>query len=303
MALPRRGVRASRSRPGSTAPRSRPRPAPGRRARGWRRAIGRASRCWRRLRRGRVRSTGQGAPSPAPGPRGAHRRRLAAAWTSVQAAVAGGARSPSSAAACGVDLPSPRVPAPSLVERDARTGSELVRVLPPIGGRRAGRTAPAVRHLPHRREAAARCGMGLDVVYLPPIHPIGRIVPQGTQQHPRRRPGRRRASRGRSASPRAGTTPCTPTSAPSTTSGTSSARPRPPGLEVALDLALQAVARPSLGAPSTRSGSRTRADGTIAYAENPPKKYQDIYPINFDTDPEGILTEVLRVVRCGSCRG
>ena len=33
----------------------------------------------------------------------------------------------------------------------------------------------------------------------------------------------------------------------------------------------------------------TRADGTIAYAENPPKKYQDIYPLNFDNDPDGHL--------------
>src|SRR3546814_9047659 len=40
----------------------------------------------------------------------------------------------------------------------------------------------------------------------------------------------------------------------------------------------------------------TRADGTIAYAENPPKKYQDIYPINFDNDPSGIFNEVLRIV-------
>ena len=37
-------------------------------------------------------------------------------------------------------------------------------------------------------------------------------------------------------------------------------------------------------------------DGTIAYAENPPKKYQDIYPVNFDNDPAGIYAEVLRVV-------
>ena len=29
-------------------------------------------------------------------------------------------------------------------------------------------------------------------------------------------------------------------------------------------------------------------DGTIAYAENPPKKYQDIYPLNFDNDPDGL---------------
>ena len=41
----------------------------------------------------------------------------------------------------------------------------------------------------------------------------------------------------------------------------------------------------------------TRADGSIAYAENPPKKYQDIYPLNFDNDPEGIYAEMLRVVR------
>ena len=34
----------------------------------------------------------------------------------------------------------------------------------------------------------------------------------------------------------------------------------------------------------------------IAYAENPPKKYQDIYPINFDNDPEGIYPG-----RCGCC--
>jgi starch synthase (maltosyl-transferring) len=41
----------------------------------------------------------------------------------------------------------------------------------------------------------------------------------------------------------------------------------------------------------------TRADGSIAYAENPPKKYQDIYPINFDNDPEGIYQEINRIVR------
>src|SRR5262249_5444862 len=40
----------------------------------------------------------------------------------------------------------------------------------------------------------------------------------------------------------------------------------------------------------------TRPDGTIAYAENPPKKYQDIYPLNFDDDPEGLYTEIHRVV-------
>ena len=40
-----------------------------------------------------------------------------------------------------------------------------------------------------------------------------------------------------------------------------------------------------------------RADGSIAYAENPPKKYQDIYPINFDRDTEGIYAESLRLLK------
>ena len=40
----------------------------------------------------------------------------------------------------------------------------------------------------------------------------------------------------------------------------------------------------------------TRPDGSIAYAENPPKKYQDIYPINFDNDYQGILNESLRIL-------
>jgi starch synthase (maltosyl-transferring) len=47
----------------------------------------------------------------------------------------------------------------------------------------------------------------------------------------------------------------------------------------------------------------TRADGTIAYAENPPKKYQDIYPVNFDNDPSGICQEVLRIVRLWMSHG
>ena len=73
------------------------------------------------------------------------------------------------------------------------------------------------------------------------------------------------------------------------------ARARGLGLEVALDLALQC----SPDHPWVTEHPEwftTRADGTIAYAENPPKKYQDIYPLNFDNDPEGIYREVLRVV-------
>ena len=46
-----------------------------------------------------------------------------------------------------------------------------------------------------------------------------------------------------------------------------------------------------------------RADGSIAYAENPPKKYQDIYPINFDNDRDGIYLESLRIIKLWMSHG
>ncbi|MGB6107444.1 MAG: alpha-1,4-glucan--maltose-1-phosphate maltosyltransferase, partial [Mycobacterium sp.] len=68
------------------------------------------------------------------------------------------------------------------------------------------------------------------------------------------------------------------------------------GLEVALDLALQ-CAPDHPWATSHRQWFTELPDGTIAYAENPPKKYQDIYPLNFDNDYTGLSHEVLAVVR------
>ncbi len=62
---------------------------------------------------------------------------------------------------------------------------------------------------------------------------------------------------------------------------------RTAGLEIALDLALQAAPDHPWVAEHPEWFT-TLPDGTIAYAENPPKKYQDIYPVNFDNDPEGI---------------
>ena len=68
------------------------------------------------------------------------------------------------------------------------------------------------------------------------------------------------------------------------------------GIEIALDLALQAS--PDHPWVAEHPDWFTQLpDGTIRYAENPPKKYQDIYPVNFDNDPEGIFDEVLRIVR------
>jgi starch synthase (maltosyl-transferring) len=68
------------------------------------------------------------------------------------------------------------------------------------------------------------------------------------------------------------------------------------GIEIAIDFALQA----SPDHPWVKDHPEwftTLPDGTIAYAENPPKKYQDIYPINFDNDLAGIIAEVERILR------
>ena len=73
------------------------------------------------------------------------------------------------------------------------------------------------------------------------------------------------------------------------------ARARGLGLEVAMDLALQASPdHPWVG--KHPEWFTTRADGSIAYAENPPKKYQDIYPLNFDNDPDGLYAAVHALV-------
>ncbi|MCL3997737.1 alpha-1,4-glucan--maltose-1-phosphate maltosyltransferase, partial [Streptomyces lavenduligriseus] len=68
------------------------------------------------------------------------------------------------------------------------------------------------------------------------------------------------------------------------------------GLEVALDLALQC----SPDHPWVEKHPEWfhhRPDGSIAYAENPPKKYQDIYPLAFDADMDGLVAETLRILR------
>ena len=67
------------------------------------------------------------------------------------------------------------------------------------------------------------------------------------------------------------------------------------GLEIALDFALQC----SPDHPWVKAHPnwfRHKPDGSIAFAENPPKKYQDIYPIDFNADMEGIEKEVERIM-------
>lgn len=136
--------------------------------------------------------------------------------------------------------------------------------------------------------------MGFEVLYLPPIHPIGQSHRKGRNNTLEAKPG----------------DPGSPWAIGSSDGGHDSIHPdlgtevdfktfvkqaNKLGIEIAMDLALQA----SPDHPWVKEHPQwftTRADGSIAYAENPPKKYQDIYPINFDNDPEGILEEVFRIV-------
>jgi len=144
----------------------------------------------------------------------------------------------------------------------------------------------------HRIPAVAE--MGFDVLYIPPIHPIGHSHRKGKNNS-------------LSASP---TDPGVPWGIGNADGGHDAINPelgtmkdfedflkvaRKNKIDVALDLALQC----SPDHPWVTSHPEwftKRDDGTIAYAENPPKKYQDIYPINFDNDYPGLFAEILRIV-------
>ena len=160
----------------------------------------------------------------------------------------------------------------------------------------AGQTPPVsgtLRTAARRLDAVA--DMGFDVVYLPPVHPIGTSFRKGRNNTLVPRPGDP-GSPWAIGSPDGGHDAIHPDLGTFEDFDAFVARTRELGMEVALDLALNA----SPDHPWVKKHPEwftTRADGSIAYAENPPKKYQDIYPVNFDNDPEGIYAEVLRVVR------
>jgi starch synthase (maltosyl-transferring) len=134
--------------------------------------------------------------------------------------------------------------------------------------------------------------MGFDVLYLPPIHPIGRSFRKGPNNALTPEPG----------------DPGSPWAIGSADGGHTAIEPglgtvddfdrfvttaARHGLEIALDIAFQA----SPDHPYVRDHPdwfRHRPDGTIKYAENPPKKYQDIYPIDFETADRQALWHELK---------
>nr|WP_204964991.1 alpha-1,4-glucan--maltose-1-phosphate maltosyltransferase [Microbacterium dextranolyticum] len=157
------------------------------------------------------------------------------------------------------------------------------------GSIKSGTFRTAAKRLP------AVAGMGFDVVYLVPIHPIGETNRKGRNNTLTAMPDD-------PGSPYAIGSPLGGHDAIHPELGTAAdfrffvRAARAEGLEVALDLALQASPDHPWVAEHPEWFT-TLPDGTIAYAENPPKKYQDIYPLNFDNDPAGIYAEMLRVVQ------
>jgi len=156
-------------------------------------------------------------------------------------------------------------------------------------GDRSGTLRDAGRRLSELRD------LGFDVVYLPPVHPIGHTNRKG--------PGNSANGRDAVGSPWA---------IGAETGGHTAVHPdlgtlqdfrsfvlaaNNLGLEVALDFAIQS----SPDHPWVKEHPEwfhRRPDGSIKYAENPPKEYQDVYPIDFDTaDQRGLLEELLGVIR------
>jgi starch synthase (maltosyl-transferring) len=166
---------------------------------------------------------------------------------------------------------------PVFADRERARFSAWYELFPRSAGNgRHGRFADAEKQLPYIRD------MGFDVVYLPPIHPVGRT----------NRKGRNNAILAQ------GGDPGSPWAIGAEEGGHKAIHPRLGtledfvafrataegyGLEVALDIAFQC----SPDHPYVREHPdwfRHRPDGTIQYAENPPKKYEDIYPFDFETD-------------------
>jgi starch synthase (maltosyl-transferring) len=145
------------------------------------------------------------------------------------------------------------------------------------------------------RRLDAVADMGFDVVYLPPIHPIGTTARKGANNVLQAAPGDP-GSPWAVGGPEGGHDAVHPDLGTLADFDAFVGRTRELGMEVALDLALQ-TSPDHPWVTEHPEWFTKRADGRIAYAENPPKKYQDIYPVNFDHDPGGIYAEVLRIVR------
>jgi starch synthase (maltosyl-transferring) len=136
--------------------------------------------------------------------------------------------------------------------------------------------------------------MGFDVLYLPPIHPIGRSFRKGPNNSTTAGPADPGSPWAIGAA-EGGHTAINPELGTLEDFRHLVARAAEHGLEIALDIAFQ-CAPDHPYATEHPEWFRRRPDGTIQYAENPPKKYQDIYPFDFETDSWRELWDELRSV-------
>jgi starch synthase (maltosyl-transferring) len=182
-------------------------------------------------------------------------------------------------------------PFPLWVDRELGACSAWYEMFPRSEGAQDGRSG-TLRSAAERLPAIAE--MGFDIVYLPPIHPIGHTFRKGPNNTVDPGPN----------------DPGSPWAIGSEAGGHTAVHPDlgrlddvdhfvgcagEVGLEVALDFALQC----SPDHPWVREHPqwfKHRPDGSIRYAENPPKRYQDIYPIDFETEDRVALWNALRDV-------
>jgi starch synthase (maltosyl-transferring) len=177
------------------------------------------------------------------------------------------------------------------VDREKANFSSWYEVFPRSLGAKTGQHGTfkdCIRFLPYVAE------MGFDVLYLPPIHPIGEKNRKGKNNNVKVKPGE----------------PGSPWAIGNKIGGHKAIHPQLGnlsefkllvkkasgyGIEIALDIAFQC----SPDHPYVKDHPdwfKKRPDGTLQYAENPPKKYEDIYPLNFETEDWRNLWEELKSI-------
>jgi starch synthase (maltosyl-transferring) len=137
-------------------------------------------------------------------------------------------------------------------------------------------------------------GLGFNVVYLPPIHPIGRTFRKGKNNNPQCEQGDF-GSPWAIGSEQGGHMAILPELGTFAEFQHFVGEVKRRGMSLALDIAFQ-VAPDHPYVKEHENWFRKRPDGTIQYAENPPKKYQDIYPFDFETEDWRALWEELKDV-------
>jgi starch synthase (maltosyl-transferring) len=187
---------------------------------------------------------------------------------------------------------------PLWVDRERARFSAWYEMFPRSTGARGrhGTFATAVEMLPYI------AAMGFDVLYLPPIHPIGRTFRKGKNNHPD-------ATETDVGSPWAigseagGHKSIHPELGSIDDFDEFKAQANRHGLELSLDIALQ-VTPDHPYVKEHPEWFKHRPDGSIQYAENPPKKYQDIYPFDFECeDYESLWLELKSIFEFWMARG